>query len=268
MPRSSIPNLKSSKPAKAGPSEDREGGVQVLERAAEILRLLRRTPLGLTQAEMAVQLNLARTTVHRIVTALVKERLVELRGATTRYRIGSEILRMAVSARTALVSDIHPRLQALSYELQETVDLATLDRGQITFIDQVVSPQRLRAVSTVGVSFPAHCTAPGKAMLASMQTAEINRLLPETLEASTQNTITSLAKLHLELENVRKLGYAIDNEEHTLGISAVGVLLPDASLGLASISVPIPAQRFAEKRAAAIAALLKTAKQLESEWGG
>jgi DNA-binding IclR family transcriptional regulator len=245
---------------------EREPGVQVLTRAMEILRLLKLAPGGLSQAELAVQVGLARTTVHRIVNALLKEGMIEARAGGSRYRIGPEILRMADAARSSLVTDIHPRLQALSREIDETVDLSALDRAHVTFIDQVVAPQRLRAVSVVGASFPAHCTAPGKAMLATLSTAEVNRLLPEQLARLTPNTITSLAVFHAELEQVRADGVAFDREEHTLGIAAVGVALRGTPLGLVSISVPIPAQRFAEKRASTVAALMSAARQIEAEW--
>jgi DNA-binding IclR family transcriptional regulator len=253
---------------KGGAKEEREPGVQVLTRAIEILRLLKSAPGGLSQAELAVQIGLARTTVHRIVNALLGEGMIEVRGGSSRYRIGAEILRMAEAARSALVTDVHPRLQSLSREIDETVDLSVLDRANVTFIDQVVALQRLRAVSVVGASFPSHCTAPGKAMLSTLSTAEVNRLLPEQLARLTPHTINSLSSLHAELEQVRASGVAFDREEHTLGIAAVGVAVRGTPLGLVSISVPIPAQRFAEKRDETVAALLRTARQIELEWIG
>ena len=90
--------------------------------------------------------------------------------------------------------------------------------------------------------------------------------MPEQLAQLTPNTITSLASLHAELEQVRADGVAFDREEHTLGISAVGIAVRRTPLGLVSISVPIPAQRFAEKRAATVTALVRTARQIEAEW--
>jgi DNA-binding IclR family transcriptional regulator len=245
---------------------ERENGIQVLARAAEILRLLKGAPAGLTQAEMALRLSLARTTVHRILSALAAEALVEPCGSGGRFRLGQEILRMAEAARSALVTEIHPHLQALSRELDETVDLSILERAQATFIDQVVANQRLRAVSIVGASFPLHCTANGKAMLASLSEREVDRVLPPELAANTLYAITSLARLHEELARVRKTGLAYDEQEHSLGISAVGMALGNSPLGLAAISIPMPVQRFAEKKAEAGAALRRTVALIEAGW--
>ena len=241
---------------------EREPGVQVLSRAAEILRLLKQSPGGLSQADIAHSVGLARTTVHRILNALADEGFVQPSGRSNRYRLGSEILRMADAARSSLITEIHPYLEQLSRDIDETVDFSVLDRSHMTFIDQVVSPQRLRAVSAVGTSFPLHCTANGKAVLATLGAAEGAKLLPDTLAAFTTNTITRADKLQDELKRVREQGFARDLEEHSLGICAVGVSLHGTPLGYAAISVPMPAQRFAEKEKSAVIGLNRTATQI------
>jgi len=252
--------------AKRAPKPDRDGGVQVLARAAEILRLLKLAPGGMTQAEMAASLGLARTTIHRILSALAAEGLVEPGGAGSRFRLGAEILRMAEAARSALVTEIHPLLQALSRELDETVDLSVLERSQVTFIDQVVAAQRLRTVSVIGASFPLHCTANGKALLAAMSERDLERALPDELGAMTPNTITSLSALRQELDRIRAAGVAFDLEEHSLGIRAVGMALTNSPVGQAAISIPMPAQRFEQKKEAALAAMRRTISQIDAVW--
>jgi DNA-binding IclR family transcriptional regulator len=243
---------------------DRQDGIRVLNRAAEMLRLLRLNPGGLAQADMAAQLGLARTTVHRIMNALAAQHLVQLSGATGRYRLGSEILYMAEAARAALISEALPALRELSEAVQETVDLSVLDRNQVTFVEQVVSAQRLRAVSAIGSSFPLHCTANGKAILANLSRREVKRMLPEQLEPLTAKTITSRAALVVQLETVAKEGFAFDLEEHSPGICAIGAYVRDLPIGPAAVSVPIPSQRFAEKRSEVIAAIQRTVKAIET----
>lgn len=240
----------------------REPGVQVLSRAAEILRILKVSPGGLTQAEIAARVGLARTTVHRILNALADESLVQPNGRSNRYRLGSEILHMADAARSSLITEIHPYLEQLSRDIDETVDLSVLDHDHMTFIDQVVSPQRLRAVSAVGASFPLHCTANGKAVLAALSASDAAKALPEKLAPFTVNTITEHGRLAAEIAAVRETGLARDMEEHSLGICAVGISLNNTALGHTAISVPIPAQRFAEKEQAAAAGLRATAAQV------
>ena len=109
----------------------------------------------------------------------------------------------------------------------ETVDLAVLSGDHVVFIDQVARPQRLQTVSAVGVSFPLHSTANGKALLATLDEAEIRKLLPARLRRLTCHTITSLDVLLAELEEVRDTGLAWDREENDIGICAVGSTVAD-----------------------------------------
>jgi DNA-binding IclR family transcriptional regulator len=108
----------------------------------------------------------------------------------------------------------------------------------------VPSTRRLRAVSAVGLSFPLHCTANGKALLAAMTPEQLSSVLHPQLKACTPGTITSRQKLWEELDAIRAAGVAYDREEHTEGITAIGAVVRDA-YGLAgAISIPMPTQRF------------------------
>ena len=207
-------------------SEEARGtGIQVIARAAEMLRLLQAHPGGLNQAEIGERLGMARSTVSRILNALDDEGLVASRAARGRYRLGPEIARMASTARRSVVIDLHPFMEELSRELEETVDLSILDGDRATFVDQVVSPHRLRAISAVGESFPLHCCANGKALLANLPAEEQARALPSRLARLTANTITTPAVLRKELDRVKAEGIAYDREEQSEGICAVGAVL-------------------------------------------
>ena len=172
----------------AGPEDQdaRGSGIQVIARAAEILRLLQADPGGLSQGEIGERLGLARSTVSRILNALDDEGLVASRTTRGRYRLGPEIARMAGTVRLGGVMDVHPFMEELSRELEETVDLSILDGDRATFVDQVVSPHRLRAISAVGESFPLHCSANGKALLANLPPNHPARVAAEEKERSAQ----------------------------------------------------------------------------------
>lgn len=252
--------------AKTAPTRG-DSGVQVLARAGDILRLLKVAPEGIAQAEMAARLGLARSTLHRILTALIVEGLVEQIGGSTRYRLGAEIMNMAEAVRTGLVSEIRPQLQALSRAVDETVDLSLFERGQVIFVDQVVAPHRLRAVSTSGAAIPLHCTANGKAILSTFSPAELDRLLPPRLEAFTEHTITDPSALKENLRQAHAVGVAMDLEEYGLGVCAIGAPVRGTRLGLAALSIPMPTQRFQEKQSVVADALRHTAQQLEKLLG-
>jgi DNA-binding IclR family transcriptional regulator len=246
------------------PTEARANGVQVISRAVDILRALQDSLGGLSQAELATRTGLARTTVHRILGTLEEEGLVVVAKPRGRYRLGPEIPRMADAAKRAFVAQIRPFLEELFRQVDETVDLSVLDHDQATFVDQVVAGHRLRAVSAVGVSFPLHCTANGKALLASLHPSTVAAILPPSLPALTRHTITSTQLLQDELERVREQGVAYDREEHTEGICAVGAVVPGVPGQLVAVSVPMPVQRFHGREPELAGALRACTRRIEA----
>jgi DNA-binding IclR family transcriptional regulator len=238
--------------------------VQVIARAAAILRVLEDEPLGLSLGQIAQRVGLARSTVQRIVAALETEKLLIAASPMGRVRLGPTILRLAGSVRTDFVSLTRPFLIQLSNELRETVDLATVKRDHLIFVDQVAGSQRLRTVSAVGESFPLYCTANGKAYLAQLEEAAIERLIGRSFEPRTPNTHKTLASLLTELKTVRRIGVAFDREEHTIGISAAGVALRDVLGNDVAISVPVPTSRFGEHQRLIADRLLATRGAIQS----
>src|SRR5262245_50113530 len=196
-------------------------GVQVIARAASIMRALEGESLGLSLSELAERVGLARSTVHRIVTALEAERFVAYAANRVRVRLGPGLASLAASARRELRVELHPYLQKLSSQVQETVDLAVLDGDRVYFIDQIPAPHRLSAVSAVGASFPVHCTANGKALLAMLPDDQVLQILPRRLERLTPSTITRRDDLLAQLAEVRRTGIAYDREAHPTGMGAV-----------------------------------------------
>jgi DNA-binding IclR family transcriptional regulator len=240
----------------------RRAGVQVIARAAEIMRLLGGAPDGLTSGELAARVGLPRSTVHRIVGALDAEGFVGV-APSGRLRLGPALISLAVAGRQELRHEAAPHLKRLSDELHETVDLAVLDGHEVLFIDQYASRRRLRIVSEIGARFPLHCTANGKALLAELPTTEVERLLPKTLPALTGNTITLRRRLLEELEQVRETRIAYDREEHTVGMSAVGTVIRDAVGTKAAVTVVMPTARFEEDEERVAAALARTRDEIE-----
>lgn len=222
-------------------------GIQSIARAAMILRAVAARPAGIALPELAASVSLPKSTVHRIVGALAAEDLLENDSVT--IRLGPGLTRLGAAARRPLAEVVRPALERLHASLGETVDLAVLDGPAARFVDQIAATHRLRAVSAVGLTFPLHCTANGKAMLAALDDSAALALLPRRLERLTPATITSRPALLAELARVRRDGVAFDREEHTEGISAVGAAVVNAGGGgppgvVGAISVPVPTARF------------------------
>jgi DNA-binding IclR family transcriptional regulator len=231
-------------PAPAPPAS----GIQVLQRAARVLRAVGEQGGGLRPAELAPHVDLAKTTLHRIVTALADERLLRV-DPSGRIWLGPGVAALARAGCGDLAEQLRPVLVDLHRAVDETVDLSVLDGASARFVDQIASRHRLRAVSTVGAAFPLHCSANGKAMLAALPVTVADELVPTRLEAFTPHTIVDRGALFAELDAIRVTGVAFDREEHTIGIAAVGVAVRAGDTVLGAISVPAPADRFARTEA-------------------
>lgn len=245
---------------------ERRPGIQVLARAFELLRILNGNPGGLYQTEIGERLGLARSTVSRLLIALESEGFVVALGPRGRYRLGPELVKLASTARRAAWLDLRPLLVAMSVEIGETVDLSVLEGDRAVFVDQVVADNRLRAVSSVGDSFPLHASANGKAFLAVMPEVEVKRFLAGRLEALTEHTMTTPAVLRAELEAIRaRGGVALDLEEQSLGVCAVGAVVGHLDQDLIAVSIPVPVQRFRGREERLINAVADFAVRI-SDW--
>jgi DNA-binding IclR family transcriptional regulator len=223
-------------------------GVQVIARAASILRVLEERPEGLTLAEIARKAGLARSTVQRILTALAAEDFVIEAQPGRGTRIGPGLARIAASLASNLTELLHARLVALSEEFGETIDLSILSGGSAVFIDQVPGRHRLVALSAVGQRFPLHCTANGKAMLACYPQKEAAVLIDKSVAAHPDHSLADRAKLLKEIAKARRSHLAFDRGEHDPGIGAVGVAVFDSLSCPVAVSIPVPWSRFGERR--------------------
>ncbi len=220
-------------------------GVQVIARAADVLRALEGNDQGLSLGQLARQLNLPKSTVQRIVAALDRENFVIAASPQAGVRLGPALVRIARSVRCGLVDIARPCLEELAQKTGETVDLALLKGAEAVFMDHIEGAHRLRAVSATGVSFPLHCSANGKAMLSALSDPVLAKMKKQIhLTRFTPNSLSSWRQLLGEIEKIRETGIAYDLEEHTLGISAVGTPIIGPEGEIAAISIPTPSVRF------------------------
>jgi len=224
-------------------------GIQVISRAAAILRILADYPRGLSFADIAKAVDLPRSTVQRIVDALDGEGLV-LSGTLSRgVRLGPAILPLAAGAKVEIAALVRSLLEDLSRASGETVDLSMFGDGKAVFIDQVQGSRRLCAVSAVGVAFPLHCSANGKAMLAALppdRLAQLKKTL--VLAANTENTVTDWTRLDAELASIARSGLAYDREEQSIGICALGTAVRTSQGHLIAVTIAAPTARFADRQ--------------------
>ena len=230
-------------------------GIQVLARAADVLRALKADNSGLSLGKIATRVGLPRSTVQRIVGALLAEELVAVNAVAGGYQLGPEILALAQAGRQDAVRALRPVLEGLSRETGETVDLALFRNDKMVFIDQVIGTQRLRTVSAIGETFPMTVTANGKAVLALLDAGTVKRIVDA--ENTELGKSVSLEAMAGTLQDIREAGTALDLDEHTEGISAAGIAISVAGT-IYAISIPAPTQRFSAKRASIIEHLTAT----------
>jgi DNA-binding IclR family transcriptional regulator len=247
--------------------EDEKGvglGVQVIARAASVLRALEGKPDGLSLGQIAREIGLARSTVQRIVAALVTEDFVTEAQPGRGVRIGPGLARIAASLSSNFTEILHPHLVALRDEVGETVDLSILSGGSAVFIDQIPGKQRLVALSGIGERFPLHCTANGKAILSCFAKEDAATLIEKSAAEHPEHPIKDRAKLLREIDTVRRKHLAFDPAEHGIGISAVGIAVRDAFGRPVAVSIPAPNHRFNEQREALAKALLSFREKLRT----
>ena len=238
MRKKTIPSIAAPDGRVAGQS------VQVIARAASVLRALEGEKAGLSLAQIAQRVTLARSTVQRIVDALRTEQFVIAATPTSGVRLGPALIRLAASAGVDFDRITRPIMAKLSQKIGETVDLSVLKGSSAVFIDQIQGAHRLRAVSAVGDTFPLHCTANGKALLSVMSEQNLQRFLRNPLPRMTSATVTKTAELRAAIDACAKSGVAFDIEEHTEGICAVGTAFLDPLGRSMALSVPVPTTRF------------------------
>ena len=234
--------------------------IQVISRAASILRILAQSSGGMSLGQIATRVNLPRSTVQRIVATLSTEGYIVSDGGSGGIRLGPEIHSLAQAAAGDLKERLRPVMRDIASKTGETVDLAVLKRGRMHFIDQIVGTHRLRTVSSIGESFPLTTTANGKAALACLDQTEAARLVLAELE--TEGADNRLMSVLENVEKIRAGSLAIDEDEHTDGISAMGFALHDATGDVVAISVPVPSSRFAHVRGQLSQVLMKARDSL------
>lgn len=231
-------------------------GIQVIARAACILRTLENESDGLSPRQIAERVNLPRSTVQRIVNALIEEYLLIGASANGKVKLGPAILRMAANTNFDFVRHVRSHLEALAKRTGETVDLSQWQGKKMVFLDQIAGKKRLNAISGVGESFPVHCTAHGKAALSFLSNKEIEKLCGAGLKRNTQKTVTAIPELCKEIEKSRKTHISLDDEEHTEGVCALGTAFRDPLGRIFAVSVPVPSIRFPASRKSISQALL------------
>lgn len=246
-----------------------QGGVKSAQRALDILTLLTRREERLTFNEIGEALGLPRSSLHGLLTTMVRSGWLDYDRSSGTYWLGVCALEAGnVYLRSLDLSErARPIMEQIRDSLDETVQLSILDGRFAVYIAKVDGRQALTLASAVGRRLPAHATGIGKVLLAGLEREALDQLLRGVqLERFTENTITDLRRLHVALDAVRSRGYATDHEEYWIGVRCVAVpFRGQAGEVVAGMSVAAPAVRFTRPVQQRSLALLQGAAREFSE---
>ena len=222
-------------------------GVQSVQRALGLLDLLASHGGQLGIGEMAVETDLPLPTIHRLLRTLGEGGYVR-QLSNRRYCLGFRLISLGRAANSLVALDARPILADLVAELGETANFAVLVDDTAEYVTQVASPHSMRMFTEVGRRVNLHSTAVGKVLLAGMPSDVVSAIVRRLgLTALTPNTITTENALLAELDHVRAVGYAVDEEEQELGVRCIAAAIPGEYLAPMAISVSGPLTRITDQ---------------------
>ncbi len=202
--------------------------VQSAERIFQVMETLAENgEMGLM--DLSAALGLHKSTVHRLLMSLIYMGYARQDEATQKYMLSYKIVSMAgkLLERMDILQIARPYMQRLSDVSGETVHLVKREGNNTLYIDKIEAKVgTIRMVSHVGMVRPMYCSGVGKAIMATLSEAELKKLWEESaVEKKTPKTITAFDQMLETLEEVRKNGYALDDEENEEGVSCIAACL-------------------------------------------
>lgn len=235
--------------------------VPAVKRAFDIIELLATQDSGLGVSELQRNLRLPLSSVATIVYTMQDLGYLERDEVTARYRLSVKMFGIARHAldRLDLSSRCHKLLEQLVRRSGLTGHLAVLRAGESMYIDRVPSDGLVQVSSYVGMRWPAHVSAVGKALLAFLPELELRQTLSKlTLKRVTRSSITSRALFERQLRSFRRLGYTWERNEGEVGLECVAAPIFGAhGEVVAAVSLTGTAPQISKEKLPALGALVK-----------
>jgi len=208
------------------PSAIKTQSVPAADRILTILELVGQSKRGLRLAEVAEQGSMPRSSAHCLLLTLERRGYLHRHEKSGRYMFGLKLFSLASYAINGLeVRELAaPHLAALMQQTGLTVHMAILEQHEPVLVSKVDAPGIFRLATWMGKRMDFHCTAVGKAIAAFLPEERLDELISvRGLPRHNENTIVSGRKLKLQLQQVRKCGHALDDEEEEIGLRCIGV---------------------------------------------
>ena len=246
--------------------------VDAAAKALDLLNAFSFTERKLSLNNLAARTGIPRATAFRLLATLEQSGFIAKVGAEYRLGIKCLVLGNVVAADLDVREKAHPHLVALRDATRETTHVAVLHQWQVVYLDRVPSLQPVGFMqSRTGAILPAHCTALGKTLLAFQPEVDVTSwAVSAKFEALTPHTLTSPDRLLAELRVIRERGYAVDEQEHEIGVRCIAAPIRNhRGEVLAAISVAGPEYRMPETMigSAMLEQVCATARAISRELG-
>jgi DNA-binding IclR family transcriptional regulator len=243
-------------------STEGSGPVKSAQRTVELLEYFAANRGQHTLADIQQALGYPKSSLYMLLRTLTECGWVETDRTGTLYGIGVRALLVGTSYidGDGLVAAARDVLDWLSETTGETIHLARADGSDVVYLATRESKHYLRPISRVGRRLPAHTTSLGKALLAEMPEPSVRKLLGEPLQPLTEHTLTDHDRLAADLAETRLRGYAVDEQENTVGVRCYGVALHVSDPARDALSCSIPIARLSDDSENRIVEALFTAR--------
>ncbi|CCE02664.1 IclR family transcriptional regulator C-terminal domain-containing protein [Bradyrhizobium sp. STM 3809] len=253
--------------------EPRDGGVQSVGRALQILEILAEDDEGYRLSDLAVRAGLSTSTVHRLLTTLEKRRFVQFDRLESKWHVGAQSFAVGATftRRRNFVALAIPYMRRLRDQSRETVNLAVVDDESLMVLMRLDSREIMRSLTKVGGRLSMVASGMGKAVLATYSDDDVSGIIHrQGMPRLTEKSIIRAGELFRELEIIRRQGYAVDDEEAMPGLRCIAaVVLDSLREPLAAISISGLASRLTEERVPVVGGMVRDiAAELTAALGG
>jgi IclR family acetate operon transcriptional repressor len=254
-------------------ADSRDVGVQSVDRALSIIETLAEDDEGYRLSDLAVRTGLSTSTVHRLLATLEGRRFVQFDRAESKWHVGARSFTVGATfaRRRNFTAQAVPYLRKLRDLTRETANLAVVDDEFIVVLTRMESREIMRSLTKVGGRVAMVASGVGKAVLATYSDEDVSAIIRHHgMPRLTEKSIVRPGELFKELAKVRRQGFAIDDEEASMGLRCVAsVVYNDCGEPLAAISVSGLTSRLTDDRLPTLGeAVREVAAELTAALGG
>lgn len=238
--------------------------INSVDRALDILLYLHAKGGEASITAISQDLKIYKSTVYRTLVTLENKGFVEQNMETGRYSLGKKlfVLGMGIGDRMGLRKVVRPYTRQLHEEFGEAVNVSILDRSRSDVYQSVIvwreeGGQIIHFNWEIGSRNDCYCAGVGKCLLAFGEDIDLSIYEEHPMKAYTEKTIRTVAQLEEELEKVRRLGYALDDEEREAGLTCVAAPILRNGVAVAAVSISGPTSRMKKLKLSVISGRLK-----------